>query len=88
MALGKPVVGTNVGGIPEVIDDGTNGFLVEPCNPQQLAEKILELLCNSTLRDRMGQNAMQKVFDRFSIERTVKAIEEVYIKTMNGKREI
>lgn len=88
MALGKPVVGTKVGGIPEVIDDGENGFLIEPSNPQQLAEKILELLRNETLRNQMGQNGMQKVRNRFSIQRTVRDTEDVYIKTMNGKREL
>ncbi len=86
MALGKPVVGTDVGGIPEVIDNGLNGFLVEPRNPQQLAEKILELLRNETLRNQMGQNGMQKVRDRFSIQRTVREIEKVYVMAMNGKR--
>jgi glycosyltransferase involved in cell wall biosynthesis len=86
MALGKPVVGTNVGGIPEVIDDGLNGFLVESRNPQRLAGRILELLGDETLRNRMGQNGKQKVQDKFSIQQNIKAIEQLYITTMNGKR--
>ena len=85
MALGKPVVGTDVGGIPEIINNGLNGFLVEPRNPQQLANKISELLCNDTLRKRMGQNGIRKVNDRFNIERTVREIERVYLLAMNGK---
>lgn len=88
MALGKPVIGTNVGGIPEVIDNGLNGFLVEPRNSQQLAERILELLRNAALRNRMGQNGIQKVQLRFSIERVVKEIEKVYMMAMNGKRKL
>lgn len=86
MALGKPVVGTEVGGIPEIIDNGLNGFLVEPRNPQQLAEKILKLLRNETLRNQMGQNGMQKVRDRFSIQRTVRETEKVYVMAINGKK--
>ncbi len=85
MALGKPVVGTRVGGIPEVIDDGQNGFLVEPRNPQQLADRILALLLDDALRNRMGQDGMQKVRNRFSIQRTVADTERVYLMAMNGK---
>ncbi len=86
MALGKPVIGTDVDGIPEIIADGLNGFLVEPRNSQQLANRILRLLHDETLRNRMGQNGMQKVRLRFSIERTVKEMEKVYTMAMNGKK--
>jgi glycosyltransferase involved in cell wall biosynthesis len=44
MAMGIPVVATNVGGIPEIIDDGVNGFLVEPKDSKELAGKITTLL--------------------------------------------
>lgn len=84
MAMGKPVIGTKVGGIPEIIEDGANGFLVEPRNPRQLAEKILALLCDESMRDRMGQNGRQIVHERFSIQRTVRATEQVYISALNG----
>lgn len=50
MASGLPIVATRVGGIPEIIEDGENGFLVEPKNSKQLAEKILCLLSNDELR--------------------------------------
>jgi len=85
MGLGKPMVATHVGGIPEVIDEGVNGFLVEPRNSQQLAEKILELLRDKTLRDRMGQNGMQKVRDIFSIQKMVRATEQVYRSVVNAR---
>jgi glycosyltransferase involved in cell wall biosynthesis len=86
MASGKPVIGTNVGGIPEVIDDGRNGFLVEPRHPRQLAAKVLELLHDATLRDRMGQCGMQKVRDKFSIQKTVKAMEDIYSAVLSRKK--
>jgi glycosyltransferase involved in cell wall biosynthesis len=85
MSMGKPVIGSDVGGIPEVIDNDLNGFLVECRNPQQLAEKILDLLSNETLRKRMGQSAMHKVQDKFTIQRTARAIEQVYILAMNER---
>jgi len=85
MALGKTVIGTNVGGIPEVIDDGINGFLVEPGNSQQLAEKTQELLLNEKLRNQMGQNGMRKVQEKFSIQQMVGAIEQVYVTVINRK---
>jgi glycosyltransferase involved in cell wall biosynthesis len=86
MALSKPLVGTNVGGIPEVIDDGRNGFLVEPRNPGQLAQKLLELLNNETMRHQMGQNSAITVREKFSIQETVKATEQVYVTVTNRKR--
>jgi glycosyltransferase involved in cell wall biosynthesis len=58
-ASGIPVVATNVGGIPDIIKDGENGFLVEPANPQKLAEKIIILLNNPALRITMAQNAQK-----------------------------
>jgi glycosyltransferase involved in cell wall biosynthesis len=85
MALGKPVIGTRVGGIPEVIEDGVNGYLVEPRNPEQLAEKVVQLLGDEALRSQMGQQGMQRVRDRFSIRDTVKAVEDVYTSVLNAK---
>jgi glycosyltransferase involved in cell wall biosynthesis len=55
MAAGKPVVSTNVGGLPDVIKDGENGFLVEEDDAAQLAEAIRRLAVDSALRTRMGE---------------------------------
>ncbi|MFC2071536.1 glycosyltransferase [Chloroflexota bacterium] len=85
MALGKPVIGTRVGGIPEVIEDGVNGYLVEPRNPQQLAEKVVQLLVDEAWRSKMGQKGLQRVRDKFSIRDTVKAVEGVYVSVLNAK---
>jgi glycosyltransferase involved in cell wall biosynthesis len=56
MAVGLPVVATRVGGVPELISDGENGFLVPPKSSEKLAEKILLLLGNKSLRDHISQN--------------------------------
>jgi glycosyltransferase involved in cell wall biosynthesis len=54
MAMEKPVIGTDVGGVREVIMDGVNGYLVEPRNPSALAEKAVALLRNKDLAHMMG----------------------------------
>jgi glycosyltransferase involved in cell wall biosynthesis len=59
MASGKPVVASNVGGIPEIISDGENGILVKPDDPNAFAESILTLLRDDTLRNRLSYNALK-----------------------------
>lgn len=59
MASGKPVVASNGGAIPETISDGENGILVKPDDPDALAESILTLLRNDTLRNRLSRNALK-----------------------------
>jgi len=56
MATGLPIVTTNVTGLPEIVKDGENGFVVEPQNSQQLAERILLILDNKILREKMTVN--------------------------------
>jgi len=65
MACGKPVVSTKVGAIPEVVDDGKTGFLVEPKNPKQLAEAILKLANDERLRNRLGKEGRRKVEQKY-----------------------
>jgi len=66
MASGKPLIGTNVGGIPAQIKDGWNGFLVEPGNEKQLAEKIRYLIDNPEERERMGKNSRKLAEEKFN----------------------
>lgn len=81
MAYGKPVVGCGVGGVPEVIQDGTTGLLVPPEDPDRLAGAIVRLLKEPSLREALGQRAKQYVKDRFSrdlmVERTLEAYQKV-----------
>jgi glycosyltransferase involved in cell wall biosynthesis len=77
MALGKPVVATNVGGIPEVIENGREGLIVAPRNPNALAAGILQLLQDESLRTQMGAAARQRA-DRFDIRSAVRRMEAVY----------
>lgn len=63
---GKAVIGTRVGGIPEAIVDGKTGFVIEPENPEALADKISFLLINDTLRNEIGNLARNYVKENFS----------------------
>lgn len=83
MSMGKPAVATQVGGIPEVIKDGLNGFLVPPRNPEALAEKIIQILQDHVLHSKMSQNAYQVVRKRFGIQEMVKRVEQVYSTVLN-----
>lgn len=77
MAQGVPAVVTNVGGLPEVVEHGYNGFVVPPRDPSALAESILHILENDRERRRMGENARQRSV-RFDIRDAVKRMEETY----------
>lgn len=63
MAAGLPVIGTSVGGIPEIIQDQVNGRLVPPRNPTILAETILGLLRSSQLQEQFRQAGLERVKD-------------------------
>ena len=78
LASGKPLVGSNVGGIPMQIRDGWNGFLVEPGNERQLAEKIRYLIENEEERERMGKNSRKLAEEEFSWEKITDRYVEVY----------
>ncbi|HEX9655858.1 MAG TPA: glycosyltransferase family 4 protein, partial [Bacteroidota bacterium] len=78
MAVGKPVVATAVSGTPEVVTDGETGFLVEPKNVDQLAERITRLIEDPSLRDRMGRAARIRVKEKFSAATMIRATEQLY----------
>ena len=78
MALRRPVVATTVGGIPEVITDGVDGFLVPPADSTALAEAVLRLIGDPALRQRIGDAGYRTVADRFSIDAQVRRTEVVY----------
>jgi glycosyltransferase involved in cell wall biosynthesis len=69
--IGKPVVATNVGGIPEIITHGKNGLLVEPANPEQLAAAILRIVCNPELAATLQTQAKDSIRKRFSYHNMV-----------------
>ena len=68
MACGKPVIASNIGGIPETLNNGNAGILFEPGNFEDLIEKIEFLILNKNERKYLGKKARAHIFDNYSIE--------------------
>ncbi len=78
MACKKPVVATNISGTAEVVVDNQTGFLVEPKNVEQLTDRLMRLIANSSIRQQMGELGMQRVIQQFSAQRMINKTEEIY----------
>ncbi len=78
MALAKPVIGTKVGGTPEMIVDGQTGVLVTPSDASSLASAIETLLNDSALRKKQGDAGAERVRALFTLDRMTTRIEELY----------
>lgn len=78
MASGKPMVGTSVGVIPEIILDGENGFVVPPRNANATADALEKLMLNPVMRLNMGRSARNRVEENFSLEKFGQVMENVY----------
>lgn len=78
MACATPVIGTAVGALPEIIDEGVTGFLVPPNDPESLREKIDILLTNSDLVIKMGEKARRKVLEKFTWDTVANACLRAY----------
>ena len=83
-ATGLPVIGTAAGGIPEMIENETNGLLVEPQDPEKLASAISRLIEEPELRTTLGQKGIETV-RKFSIERTVEKNLALYEELTGGR---
>jgi glycosyltransferase involved in cell wall biosynthesis len=83
-ATGLPVIASRVGGLPEVIEQGVNGILVEPENIQELAKAISSLANDPELRKRMGQNGVEMAKRKFNAEATVGKLINVYRRTLES----
>ena len=78
MACQKPVIGSAVDGIPEVIGDDIAGYLLKERSPQELARLISLLLSNSTIALEKSQSGLKRVQDYFNIYKTIKDLENIY----------
>jgi L-malate glycosyltransferase len=86
MACAKPIVATNVGGIPEVVDDGRTGLLVPPRRQEEMAEAIVALLNDEPRRRAMGAAGLARVRERFTADRMVAETLRVYQSVLKGAR--
>ncbi len=78
MLLGKPVVATDAGGVPELIEDGTTGFLTPPGDAAALGECLARLLGDAALRARLGAAARRAAHEQFSLDRHVAGFSQLY----------
>lgn len=78
MACGLPLIGTRIGGIPEIIDHGVTGLLVESGSPLELSEAVRQLVEQPALRRSLGAAARQRVLDEFTWQRIAQQTIEVY----------
>lgn len=85
--LGTPVVATRVGGIPEIVEDGTDGVLVPPSASQALADAIVDLLNDPQRRQRLAGVGREKVLARFRFEDMVRSYEAFYRRLSDGAAE-
>ena len=77
-ASGRPVIATNVGGNPELVDDGKTGYVIDPKNSNQIAEKIVQILSDEKLARVMSENARKRAEKEFDIRTHVNSILEIY----------
>ncbi|OGC90217.1 MAG: hypothetical protein A2142_08520 [candidate division Zixibacteria bacterium RBG_16_48_11] len=78
MAAGKPVVGTSINGIQDLIDEGQNGLLIPPADCHQLAKAISNILSDSEQEKQMGHASRKMVESRFSLPAFAENTEKVY----------
>lgn len=79
-AIGRPIITCNSVGCKDVVDDGVNGYLIEPKNVQQLAARLKQLIDDKALRMEMGRKSREKAERDFAIEKVVEVHMELYKK--------
>ena len=84
LAIGKPVIGSKIGGIPELIEDNKNGFLYEYDDILELSRRINELFNNKKLRDRMSKRSKELAITKYDIEKYYEHLINVYENLLGG----
>jgi glycosyltransferase involved in cell wall biosynthesis len=87
MASGLPVVSTLVGGIPEVVEDGMNGFVVAPNDDGALAEALETLIRDENLRKKMGANGRDTYLRKFTMRKMLLNLETLYDHLLDKKKQ-
>jgi len=82
MALKVPIIATSVGGTPEIIENGVNGFLVPPKNSQKLSEKIIEVYKNPDLTSKFVKESLVRFEKFFTAKKTASEYEKVYMQIL------
>jgi glycosyltransferase involved in cell wall biosynthesis len=85
MAAGLPVIGSAVGGILEIVEDGRTGLLVAPGAPDLLGDAIARLMGDPALAARLGTAARTEVASRYSFDTMVAGFEDVYLRQLTRR---
>ena len=87
-AYGKPVIGANLGSVPELVENGVTGLLFEPKDNRDLAEKIKSLFQDPKMAKKMGRRARRKVEEIYSAEKYYPKLMQIYEELIrNGRAE-
>jgi glycosyltransferase involved in cell wall biosynthesis len=85
MAAGRPVVATGVGGVPDLVEHGVNGYLVDPDQPAAMAEALLALLEDPGRREAFGGAGRKRVYPAFAADRLLRDIDTLYAALLEEK---
>ena len=85
MACGLPIVATDVGGTPEIITDGFNGFLIPPMNEKELCKKLRVLIADKIYREGFRQKSIEMIEDEFNFDKKLDKLIKLYRIFINGK---
>jgi len=86
LAAGRPVVATRVGGVPDVVSDGVDGFLVEPGDTEALAERLERLALDPELRREMGEAGRARMLPRYAVSRLIDDTDRLYRSLLEARR--
>jgi glycosyltransferase involved in cell wall biosynthesis len=85
MACGKPIIASDVGGIPYLVHDGVNGFLIQPGEIKELSNKIITLLEDKKLQEKMGKESLKRS-EEFDWNKIALKTYEVYVEIINNNK--
>lgn len=86
MALGKPVIATNTGGTPEIVINGESGYLIQQKDKIDLKNKIISLLANNLMREKLGANGKQIALSKFSLNEMCKDYYALFTKVIDDNK--
>jgi glycosyltransferase involved in cell wall biosynthesis len=84
MSVGKPIIASNIGAIPEMVKDNKNGFLISTGNEQQLADRIKIFVDKPELVDKLGEESKRIFQSRYTRQHFTKKLEQVFFEIINS----
>jgi glycosyltransferase involved in cell wall biosynthesis len=85
MAMGKPVVASRVEGILEIVTHEVSGLLIEPHSPQEIVNAVIRLHRDSSLRERLGEQARKTSLERFGVKAGISRLEAIYMSLVGDR---